>query len=63
VEAVKLKPCRDCGALVPSDARGCPRCARNLEAERMLARYFWGVFVPALVLIAAAVFYLIYAKR
>ena len=63
VEAVKLKPCRDCGAPVPSGARGCPRCARNLEAERMLARYFWGLLVPALVLIAAAAVYLIYAKR
>ena len=60
---MKLKPCRDCGALVPADARGCSKCARNLEAERMIARYFWGLFVPALVLITAAVVYLIRAKR
>ena len=60
---MKLKPCRDCGALVPADARGCSKCARNLEAERMIARYFWGLLVPALVLVTAAVVYLIYAKR
>jgi predicted nucleic acid-binding Zn ribbon protein len=60
---MKLKPCRDCGALVPTDARGCPKCARNLEAERMIARYFWGLLVPALVLITAAVVCLIHAKR
>ena len=60
---MKLKPCRDCGALVPADARGCSKCARNLEAERMIARYFWGLLVPALVLVTAAIVYLIYAKR
>ena len=60
---MKLKPCRDCGALVPADARGCSKCARNLEAERMIARYFWGLLVPALVLITAAAVYLIYARR
>jgi hypothetical protein len=54
---------RRSGALVPSDARGCPRCARNLEAERMIAGYFWGLLVPALVLLIAAFVYLIYAKR
>ena len=60
---MKLKPCRDCGAQVPTDARGCPKCARNLEAARMIARYFWGLLVPALVLITAAAVYLIYARR
>jgi hypothetical protein len=60
---MRLEPCRDCGALLPSDARGCPKCARNLEAERMLARCFWGLLVPALVVAAAAAIYLIYVKR
>lgn len=60
---MKLKPCRDCGALLPADARGCPRCARNLEAERLITRYFWGLLVPALLLITAAVVYLVRAKR
>ena len=56
-----LKPCRDCGAMLPPDARGCPRCARNIEAERMLAKVFWCALVPALAVAAAAV-YLIYAN-
>lgn len=58
---MKLKPCRDCGTPVSSDARGCPKCARNLEAERMLARYFWGGL--ALVVLAAFVTYFVYFKR
>ncbi|HYE13024.1 MAG TPA: hypothetical protein VD968_01130 [Pyrinomonadaceae bacterium] len=59
---MKLKPCRDCGEMVPSDARGCPTCARNLEAERMLAKYFWGLLVPAVALLAGAVIYLMYGR-
>ena len=49
--AMKLEACRDCGALMAADARGCPQCARNMEAERMLAKYVWfgGVFVLLLV--------------
>jgi len=51
-----LIPCRDCGQMVPSDARGCPVCARNMEAERMLGKYFWGalalvIFVSVLILL------------
>jgi hypothetical protein len=38
---MKIIPCRDCGEMIDVDGRGCPTCARNLEAERMLARYFW----------------------
>jgi len=49
--------------MVPSDARGCPKCARNLEAERMLAKYFWGGLTTLAVLAAAIIIYLIYAKR
>jgi RNA polymerase subunit RPABC4/transcription elongation factor Spt4 len=59
---MRLKPCRDCGELVPAGARGCPRCARNLEAERMLARYFWGGLALIVLAIVFAT-YLIYAKR
>ena len=59
---MKLKPCRDCGQIVPSDARGCPTCARNLEAERMLAKYFWGVLVPALFILACAGVYLMFVR-
>jgi RNA polymerase subunit RPABC4/transcription elongation factor Spt4 len=59
---MRLKPCRDCGELVPSDARGCPRCARNLEAERMLAKYFWtGLALVILAIVFAT--YLIHSNR
>ncbi|MGB9178501.1 MAG: hypothetical protein WCB68_04570 [Pyrinomonadaceae bacterium] len=51
---MELKPCRDCGAMVQTDARGCPICARNLQAERMIAKYFWLPVVPALLLISIA---------
>jgi hypothetical protein len=57
------KACRDCGYLLPTNVRGCPRCAMNLEAENMIERFIWRRFVPALViivvLVAAAVFYLL----
>ncbi|MGH9901641.1 MAG: hypothetical protein ACRD68_07495 [Pyrinomonadaceae bacterium] len=46
---MKLISCRDCGTMVPSDARGCPKCARNMEAERMIGRFVLGVLVSAAV--------------
>ncbi len=48
--------------MVPTDARGCPRCARNLEAERMLARYFWGG-LALLVFAVVLTTYFVYSKR
>jgi len=41
---------------MPAGARGCRKCARNLEAERMLTKYFWlgGVTVLLLVLCLVA---------
>ena len=47
---MKLEACRDCGETVPAEARGCWRCARNLEAERMVAKYFWLVAAAVLLL-------------
>jgi RNA polymerase subunit RPABC4/transcription elongation factor Spt4 len=35
------KACRDCGYELDVNARGCPRCARNVEAERMIERVIW----------------------
>jgi len=42
--------CRDCGNQLALNARGCPRCARNVEAERMIDRFIWLRLVPLLVL-------------
>ena len=54
--------CRDCGYLLPPDARGCPQCALNLEAESMIDRFVWHSLVPVLIVIGLAltlaVFYL-----
>ena len=54
--------CRDCGNQLEVNARGCPRCARNVEAERMIDRFIWQRFVPLLILtslIAAGVIFLL----
>jgi hypothetical protein len=48
-------PCRDCGYLLDPKSRGCPKCAMNLEAERMIDRFVWRKLVPALILLAIAV--------
>ena len=54
--------CRDCGYLLPPDARGCPQCALNLEAESMIDRLVWRRLVPVLLVLGIvtvfAVFYL-----
>ena len=47
--------CRDCGYLLDPKSRGCPKCAMNLEAERMIDRFVWRKLVPALILLAIAV--------
>jgi hypothetical protein len=54
--------CRDCGTQLALNARGCPRCARNVEAERMIDRFIWLRLVPLLVLallIAAGVVFFV----
>ena len=47
-----LKPCRDCGYLLEPNARGCPRCAMNVEAERIIERFIWRRLVPGVLLVA-----------
>lgn len=57
------QPCRDCGYLLAPNARGCPRCAMNVEAEKMIERFIWrrivpGVFVIALIAAAGMIWWL-----
>lgn len=52
---MKFEACRDCGEMMPMGARGCRKCARNLEAERMLTKYFWLGGVPVLLLLLCLV--------
>ena len=50
------KPCRDCGFLLDQKARGCPKCALNVEAERMIEKVVWGVLLLAGVIAGATVY-------
>jgi hypothetical protein len=45
------KPCRDCGYQLEPNARGCPRCAMNVEAEAMIERFVWRRLLPCVVVI------------
>ncbi|HSE21154.1 MAG TPA: hypothetical protein VLB68_05830 [Pyrinomonadaceae bacterium] len=53
------RPCRDCGYLLEPERRGCPRCARNIEAENMIEKYFWLAFVPLVLILIAVMVYLL----
>ncbi|HEX6043623.1 MAG TPA: hypothetical protein VFZ22_03985 [Pyrinomonadaceae bacterium] len=59
---MSAKTCRDCGNVLEPAARGCPRCALNVEAENMIDRFVWRRLVPGLfllVVVLAAVIYLL----
>jgi hypothetical protein len=55
--------CRDCGNVLEQNARGCPRCAMNIEAENMIERLIWRRVVPGVILVAFAVVALVYFLR
>jgi len=57
------KTCRDCGNVLEHDARGCPRCALNFEAENMIDRFIWRLLVPSLIVLVIAVITLVYLLR
>lgn len=57
------KTCRDCGNVLAQNARGCPRCAMNMEAESMVDRFIWRRLVPCLILVAFIVVALAYFLR
>ena len=63
VFVVNPKTCRDCGYTLETIARGCPRCALNLEAESMIDRFVWRRLIPGAAVVAAlaaaALFYLL----
>jgi len=46
--------------MLAADARGCPRCARNIEAERMAKRFV--CVILAFALIALTAFILIFLR-
>ncbi len=57
-------PCRDCGYMLQPVDRGCPQCALNLDAEKMIDRFIWRRFVPGVILLGIlAAVALVYANR
>ncbi len=60
---MSTKNCRDCGNVLEQNARGCPRCARNIDAERMIDRFIWRRFVPSVIVVAFLVVALVYFFR
>lgn len=52
--------CRDCGSQLQPDARGCPTCALNLDAERMIERVVWQRVLPVVVIVIVAILALAY---
>ena len=57
------KTCRDCGNVLEYNARGCPRCAMNFEAENMIERLIWRRLVPGMIVLVVAVVALVYFLR
>jgi hypothetical protein len=60
---MSTKTCRDCGNVLAHNARGCPRCAMNFEAENMIDRLVWRLFVPGVAVIALLVVAFIFLLR
>ena len=60
---MSTKTCRDCGNVLEQNARGCPRCAMNIEAENMIERLIWRRVVPGVILVAFAIVALVYFLR
>jgi len=59
---MKLIPCRDCGNMIDPGSRGCPKCAMNLDAEKMIDRFVLGGLVLA-VIVATAIVALFFLRR
>lgn len=57
------KTCRDCGNVLQTNARGCPRCALNFEAENMIDRVVWRLLAPVLSLLVLTVIAWFYLLR
>jgi len=59
--------CRNCGSALVANARGCSRCAWNLEAERMIDNVILRIILPGLVLLLALIvigfFYLVRVSK
>ena len=54
-------PCRDCGNMIDPSSRGCPTCAMNLDAERMIDKVVFGGLI--FVITAAAIVFVLYVRH
>jgi hypothetical protein len=53
---MSLIPCRDCGNMIDPNSRGCPTCAMNLDAERMIYKIvFYGLLVGGILTVGLIV--------
>ncbi len=59
---MNLIPCRDCGNMIDPRSRGCPKCALNLDAERMIDRFVLYVLV-LVVIVGTAIVALYYLRH
>jgi hypothetical protein len=58
---MSVVPCRDCGNMIDPRSRGCAKCARNLDAERMIDKAILGGLI--FLIVAAAIVLLFYFRR
>lgn len=56
--------CRDCGLTLPGNARGCTRCAWNLEAESKFDRLVWLIGASLAIVVAGLlILFAVYHSR
>lgn len=55
--------CRDCGAPVVPNSRGCTTCALNIEAESMIDRFVGRLLFSLLAIVAIAAVIFLYLRR
>lgn len=56
-------PCRDCGNMIDPKSRGCSSCALNLEAESMIERFVFRLFVSIVTILAIGAGIFFYLHR
>jgi RNA polymerase subunit RPABC4/transcription elongation factor Spt4 len=60
---MSTKTCRDCGNVLEQSARGCSRCACNMEAENMIDQFIWRRLVPVVIVVVFALLALAFLWR
>ena len=59
---MNLIPCRDCGNMIDPNSRGCPTCALNLDAERVIDKIvLYGLLLG--VIVTAGIIVILYVRQ